>query len=195
MNFFIRKCDSKDTGTVVRLIETVYERMEHKEWFAADNSAYTEKMLSTGRGTAWMAVEEESGRPAGVFLAAFPSAAGGKAAASSDASASAAGDAEADEYDENLGRDIGLPEEALGKVAHMDSAAVLPEFCGFHLQRRLMETAEEALRRQGFRYLCCTVHPDNQASLKSVLSQGYRIMKTCEKYGGSPRHILLKVLE
>ncbi len=76
----------------------------------------------------------------------------------------------------------------------MDSAAVLPAFRGFHLQRRLMKTAEEELQREGFRYLCCTVHPDNKSSLQSVLSQGYRIAKTCEKYGGFPRHILIREL-
>ena len=99
-----------------------------------------------------------------------------------------------EDYEENLGRDIGLPESELGKVAHMDSAAVLPSFRGFHLQRRLMKTAEEELQREGFRYLCCTVHPDNKSSLQSVLSQGYRIAKTCEKYGGFPRHILVREL-
>ena len=99
-----------------------------------------------------------------------------------------------EDYEENLGRDIGLPESELRKVVHMDSAAVLPSFRGFHLQRRLMKAAEEELQREGFRYLCCTVHPDNKSSLQSVLSQGYRIAKTCEKYGGFPRHILIREL-
>ena len=185
MDFDIRKCEINDIETVVGLIEAVYEQMENKEWFAADNSEYTKKMLSQGPGTAWMAVEKESGQPAGVFMTAVPSVSGQSADAGENAP---------EDYEENLGRDIGLPETELGKVAHMDSAAVLPASRGFRLQRRLMEYAETELQKEGFRHLCCTVHPDNRSSLNNVLAQGYRIMKTCEKYGGSPRHILLKEL-
>ena len=186
MDFEIRKCGKEDIDTIVGLIRTVYEQMEQKEWFAADNSEYTRKMLAESRGTAWMAVEKESGQPAGVFMTAIPFPPG-------EMISEQEGNAQED-YEENLGRDIGLPESELGKVAHMDSAAVLPAFRGFHLQRRLMKTAEEELQREGFRYLCCTVHPDNKSSLQSVLSQGYRIAKTCEKYGGFPRHILIREL-
>ena len=186
MDFEIRKCGKEDIDTIVGLIQTVYEQMEQKEWFAADNSEYTRKMLAEGRGTAWMAVEKKSGQPAGVFMTAIPFPPG-------EMISEQEGNAQED-YEENLGRDIGLPESELGKVAHMDSAAVLPSFRGFHLQRRLMKTAEEELQREGFRYLCCTVHPDNKSSLQSVLSQGYRIAKTCEKYGGFPRHILVREL-
>ena len=68
MDFEIRKCGKEDIDTIVGLIQTVYEQMEQKEWFAADNSEYTRKMLAESRGTAWMAVEKESGQPAGVFM-------------------------------------------------------------------------------------------------------------------------------
>ena len=190
MEFDIRKCGRKDIDTIIALIRTVVELLEQKEWFAADNDEYTRKMLAEGRGTAWMAVERESGRPAGVFLTAVPLPSG-KAVPGPDSGPNAN---TPEDYEENLGRDIGLPESELGKVAHMDSAAVLPAFRGFHLQRRLMEAAEEELQKEGFRYLCCTVHPNNKSSLRSVLSQGYRIAKTCKKYGGSPRHILVKEL-
>ena len=202
MDFEIRKCGREDIDTIVGLIQAVYEQMEQKECFAADNSEYTRKVLAEGRGTAWMAVEKESGQPAGVFMAAIPSVPGeGIPGQGADGISEAGAEGISvpentqDDYEENLGRDIGLPESELGKVAHMDSAAVLPAFRGFHLQRRLMKTAEEELRKEGFRYLCCTVHPDNESSLRSVLSQGYRIAKTCEKYGGSPRHILVRELE
>ena len=81
-------------------------------------------MLGEGRGTAWMAVERESGRPAGVFLTAIPLPSG-KAVPGPDSGPDAN---TPEDYEENLGRDIGLPESELGKVAHMDSAAVLPAF-------------------------------------------------------------------
>ncbi|HJA93553.1 MAG TPA: GNAT family N-acetyltransferase [Candidatus Eisenbergiella merdipullorum] len=188
MDFLIRKCGPDDIDTVIRLIKTVYEQMEQKDWFAADNGEYTRKTLAEGRGTAYMAVEKESGTPAGVFMTAFPQAPG-KAALTSDGKTPEITD------DENLGRDIGLNDSMLEKVVHMDSAAVLSSFRGHHLQRRLMEYAEKDLRKKGYRYLCCTVHPDNRPSLNSVLAQGYRIMATCPKYGGYPRHILMKELD
>ena len=72
MEFDIRKCGRKDIDTIIALIRTVVELLAQKEWFAADNDEYTRKMLAEGRGTAWMAVERESGRPAGVFLTAIP---------------------------------------------------------------------------------------------------------------------------
>ena len=201
MDFEIRKCGREDIDTIVGLIQTVYEQMEQKEWFAADNSEYTRKMLAEGRGTAWMAVEKKSGQPAGVFMTAIPFVPRKTIAKPGTDEIPVAGTdgisgpgSMQEDYEENLGRDIGLPESELGKVAHMDSAAVLPAFRGFHLQRRLMKAAEEELQREGFRYLCCTVHPDNKSSLQSVLSQGYRIAKTCEKYGGFPRHILVREL-
>ncbi len=80
-------------------------------------------------------------------------------------------------------------------MAHMDTAVVLPQYRGAHLQRRLMKAAEKELRKEGFRYLCCTVHPDNRYSRESVLSQGYHVAASVKKYGGYPRDILVKDLE
>lgn len=76
----------------------------------------------------------------------------------------------------------------------MDSAAVRAEYRGNRLQYILMQEAEQELRTMGYRYLMCTVHPDNHFSRENVLRQGYRVMKTTEKYGGFIRDILLKEL-
>lgn len=171
MEFLLEKCEIEETDSIVHLIETVYEQMAEKEWFAADNGEYTRETLISGQGRAYKAVETLSGRMAAVFMTSYPGLSS-----------------------ENLGLDIGLPKDQLNKVAHMDSAAVLPQYRGHGLQRRLMQMAEPDLINEGYRYLCCTVHPDNQYSLNSILSQGYRIMATREKYGGYLRHILMKEL-
>ena len=52
---------------------------------------------------------------------------------------------------ENLGYDIGLPQDELSLVAHMDTAPVLPEYRGQKLQYRLMQMAEEELKKEGLR--------------------------------------------
>ena len=78
------------------------------------------------------------------------------------------------------------------KVAHMETAVVLSRYRGNHLQYRMMQEGEGDLRQRGYRYLMCTIHPENTFSLSNALKQGYQIMATKEKYGGYLRHILLK---
>lgn len=171
MNFKIEKATPAQYDSIINLIRTVYNNMEQADWFAADNDEYTREMLSSGKGTAFIASEEKTAALAAVFMVTYPG-----------------------HSDENLGLDIGLPTDSLTLVAHMDSAAVLPDYRGHHLQRRLMEHAEANLRKAGYRYLCCTIHPDNKYSLNNALSLGYEVMTTCEKYGGYLRAVLMKEL-
>ena len=93
-----------------------------------------------------------------------------------------------------MGRDAGLPEEELPLVAHMDTAAVLPQYRGHQLQYRLMQAAEADLRAMGFRYRMGTIHPDNVYSMNNGLKQGYQIIGEKLKHGGLRRAILMKDL-
>ncbi len=171
MQFHIEKAVPADYPAFAEISRQVWQLLDHKEWFAMDNPDYTLHVLTGGRGTGYKAMAEETGEIAGIFLTEVPGMS-----------------------EENLGRDICLSEEELPKVAHMDTAAVLPKYRGHHLQYLLMQAAEEDLRSQGFRYLMCTIHPENHASLNTALRQGYRIMTEKEKYGGYRRAILLKEL-
>ncbi len=171
MQFLIEKAVLEDYLIVADVIQSVWQQIQQKDWFVADDSEYTCHMLIEGNGIGYKAFEKDSGALAGVFLAALP------------------GNGE-----ENLGRDIGLPEMELGKVAHMETIAILPEYRGNGLQHSLMKTAEEELRKQGYRYLMCTVHPENRYSKNNIINQGYQVVLTKEKYGGYVRDILLKKL-
>jgi len=171
MQFLIEKAVPEDYLIVADVIQSVWQQIQQKDWFVADDSEYTCHMLIEGNGIGYKAFEKDSGALAGVFLAALP------------------GNGE-----ENLGRDIGLPEMELGKVAHMETIAILPEYRGNGLQHSLMKTAEEELRKQGYRYLMCTVHPENRYSKNNIINQGYQVVLTKEKYGGYVRDILLKKL-
>ena len=144
------------------LFERVYNEMEKKEFFAFD-PAYTPPQ----EGFTYEIYDGPT--LAAAFSMTFP---------------------ELDE--ENLGYDIGLSQKELEKVAHMDVAAVDPDYRGMGLQKRLMKLGEADAKALGYRYLMCTIHPDNAPSLKSALSLGYRVVQTKEKYGGKLRHILLK---
>lgn len=92
---------------------------------------------------------------------------------------------------DNLGLDINLPQDELSKVAHIESVAVIPSYRG-GIQISLIKEAEKILINKGYRYLMCTVHPDNFHSLKNLNYLGYEIIKTKIKYGGYKRHILKK---
>lgn len=169
MEFKIIKAVTTDSATIADVIQEVYRTLEQKDWYVADNAEYTYRMLSSGKGMGYLALNAETDEIAGVFMVTFPGNSKG-----------------------NLGNDIGLSKEQLPLCAHMDSAAVLPKYRGNHLQCRLMQTAEKELAALGYRYLLCTVHPDNRFSKGNALRQGYQVMKTTEKYGGYLRDILMK---
>lgn len=169
MNFTIKKASFEMYTDIVALIRSVYNSMEQKEWYAADNDEYTLEMLLSGKGTAFVALEEKTAALAAVFMVTYPG-----------------------NSSENLGLDIGLPNDVLSMVAHIDSVAVLPAYRGHGLQKQLMQHAEALLEESGYHYLCCTVHPDNCYSLNSALSLGYKVMTTCEKYSGYLRAVLMK---
>ncbi len=94
--------------------------------------------------------------------------------------------------EENLGRDLGWPEDALDISAHMDTVCVRPAFRGHGLQKRLVRAAEERLAGMGFTRFLATIHPDNVASLYSMLGLGYQVGATKRKYGGVLRHVVYK---
>ena len=166
--FHIIKTGVEDAALFSEIIMRAYKNMEHKEWFALEDEDYIRNGLMEGRGLGYKAVESDTGTPAGVFLVVFP------------------------EEQDNLGRDCGMDPDSLSYVAHMDIAAVLPEFTGWGLQRKMMLYAEEEIRRKGYRHLMCTVHPDNRFSRNNVIKAGYRPVKTAYKYGGMLREIFLK---
>ncbi len=95
---------------------------------------------------------------------------------------------------DNLGRDIGFDGQKLLLTAHMDIAVVHPEFRGNGIQKLLMTLAGIDAAALGYRYLMCTVHPENTASMRSALSLGYEVVAMKEKYGGYERAVLLKTV-
>ena len=94
---------------------------------------------------------------------------------------------------ENLGYEIGLPNDELERVLCMDSVAVDQEYRGHGLQRRLARFGEEEGARNGHDIYLATVDPRNTASLKNFLFEGYGIVAIRESYyQGLPRAIVMK---
>jgi ribosomal protein S18 acetylase RimI-like enzyme len=93
---------------------------------------------------------------------------------------------------DNLGRDINLPEKKLGKVAHLQAAAVHPAYRGHGLQRKLTFAHLDVIEELGYEHACCTVSPKNPVSLGNYLSCGLAIEGLRQKRHGWWRFILHK---
>lgn len=89
---------------------------------------------------------------------------------------------------------IPLTMENLRSVVHMDSASVLPEHRGYHLESRMIAYAETLIDTSKYHYSFATVAPENLASLKSLERNGYQVMIIKEKYGGLMRCVMMKEL-
>jgi hypothetical protein len=93
---------------------------------------------------------------------------------------------------DNLGRDINLPKEELIKVAHLQAAAVHPDYRGNALQRKLTIAHLAVIEAMGYEHVCCTVSPKNPVSLANYLSCGLVIAGLRPKMQGWWRYILHK---
>lgn len=95
---------------------------------------------------------------------------------------------------ENLGRDVGLPEDELGRVAHLQAAVVHPAYRGNGLQKRMGTAHLRVIEEMGFEHVLCTVSPKNPFSLRNVLSNGFVIRGLKPKFEGAWRYIMYKNL-
>ncbi|MCR5790044.1 MAG: tRNA (adenosine(37)-N6)-dimethylallyltransferase MiaA, partial [Lachnospiraceae bacterium] len=129
-----------DAEEIYGIMKQVFDELENKELYCLDDLESVQGYLS-GDGYAVVACDEESGRIAASLICQYPG---------RDPS--------------NLGNDIGLSEEECDRVLHMESAVVLPAYRGQHLEKRLLEYAEERADRSRTGYLMATVSPHNPAS-------------------------------
>lgn len=166
MELEFRKGNQRDTELFIQFLDTVKEEMTQKEWFYLDPPEVVREMMADGTMELWLAMDAD--RLAAAFDILHPG---------------------LDSF--NYGYDLGLTEEELLQVVHMDTSAVHRDYRGQGLQRKMVHTAEEELSGQGKRILLCTVHPENRYSLNNMLNQGYAIQKRVEKYG-SERFVLRK---
>ena len=142
--------------------QKVYETIDNKEYFAFDQSYIPPK-----QGYTYKLYQDD--KLVACFLLTFP---------------------HLDE--ENLGHDINFDDDKLLMVAHMDSVAVDSSYRGRGYQNILMKKAEEDAIKLGYKYLMCTIHPNNIFSMQNALKLGYKNVLTKAKYGGKIRAIMLK---
>jgi len=165
--FSFRHAVSQDTDEIYNLMQTIYNELDDKSIFVCDSLRHVRDML-TGNGSGIVALNSVN-EMIGCFLCEYP------------------GNSE-----DNLGRDIMLPESALDSVVHAETAVVLSKYRGNSLQARMLRLAEKLIDKKKYHYLLATVSPDNPASFKTLETNGFRHIMTKEKYGGFFRRIYCK---
>ena len=153
----------EDLPVIMNIMHTALELVEDKSWYAVDSKEFVEKYIQ-GQGFTLKAIVE--GNTAGFLTVRYPW-----------------------KDDDNLGDYIGLSEEEKMYVAHMESAAVLPEYRGLRIQNRLMAKGFEILRDTEYKYVMGTAHPDNVFSVNNFHKLGYEIVADVKKYGGLRRYV------
>lgn len=95
---------------------------------------------------------------------------------------------------DNLGLDLGMTDPALlHKVAHLERAAVVPQFRGNRLQIRMTGHAIRLAGLSGrWRYLFSTVAPGNFASMQDKFAVGMLIVKLLLKYADYWRYVFYR---
>lgn len=165
--FNIRTAKDDDVQLIYDCMRSVYNGLEDKSMFVCEDIEYVKRNISKHGFT--LIADADDGRTAGIFIFEYP----GRSI-------------------DNLGRDIGLSGEELDRVVHMDTVAVLPQYRGNGLLKRMLNAAEQMIDKNRYVYFMATAAPHNKASLNSFIESGYRIMKTVGKYGGFTRAVLLK---
>ena len=175
----IRRALNTDVEGIVQVMEEAVRTMERPEWFVSDDEAFIREHIDR-KGFTLIAEKQsfQSGeegkeyplnRIGGFLIVKFPGLS-----------------------EKNLGHTLHMPEENLLRVAHMDSAAVLPSWRGQGLQGKLIDAAERELIGGPYTLLMATVHPENRFSLENFLRRGYTVKATVRRYGGLLRYVLLK---
>ena len=165
--FYLKTAADSDAEQIHALMRRVYEGLEDKSLYVCDDLAFVKAHIAA-RGFAVMACAK-GGELAAALICRYPMAAA-----------------------DNLGRELGLSQEELLRVAHMESAATAPAFRGNGLQCQMLRYAESHIDTDRFRCFMATVSPDNPASCRSLEKSGYTPVKTVEKYGGLARRIYCK---
>lgn len=159
----IEYAKTEDLPVIMKIMHTALELVEDKSWYAVDSEEFVRNCIEK-QGFALKAMVD--GNIAGFLTVRYPW-----------------------EEEDNLGDYIGLSEEEKMFVAHMESAAVLPEYRGLRIQNQLMAKGFELLKDTEYKYVMGTAHPDNVFSVNNFLKLGYEVVADVKKYGGLRRYV------
>lgn len=92
----------------------------------------------------------------------------------------------------NHGHDLDYSQDELLQVAQFHGTLVKEDKRYNGIGHELVKKNCDEIFMAGYRIILATVHPENEASLKMVLKNGFAPKKLVTKYGGLPRIILEK---
>lgn len=200
-DYTLRPAAIEDAHEIWIVMDTCFQALEHKEYFICDDLDYVKDILS-GHGFGVVTCDM-NGKIVGNLLIKYPGLSeenlgydvfmnsyknNSLPSGSNDFLATST---RPKDYPRHA---IPLTHANLNRVLHMDSASVLLEHRGHHLESRMIAYAETLVDTSKYHYAFATVAPENLASLKSLTKNGYRIMVTKEKYGSLMRCVMMKSL-
>lgn len=153
----------EDLPVIMSIMHKALELVEDKSWYAVDSEEFVSKCIE-GQGFTLKAMVDDN--VAGFLTVRYPW-----------------------KDEDNLGDYIALSDEEKMYVAHMESAAVLPEYRGLRIQNQLMAKGFELLKETEYKYVMGTAHPDNVFSVNNFYKLGYEIVADVKKYGGLRRYV------
>lgn len=164
MSITMRFATQEDAADIFELMTSVYEQLEDKALFVCDDYEFVCNHITRD---GFIVVAVDGNRIVGSLIVRYPLL-----------------------CEDNLGRDIGLSDIELLRVAHMESACVLSLYRGMNIQKKLMKYAIEVLTKSGkIDYIMGTVAPANFPSIISFERLGFTKIATKMKYSGRLRHI------
>lgn len=170
MEILIKEATVNDIGEIIKLKREIWDKLENKDWY-----------VISGTDSNCLRGELENN---GIILKAL-----------------------------DCGKIIGFiimcnslaKENEIVKKLHLENevnmcielcnGAVDAEYRGNNLYTEMAKKAEEIIiNRYEKKYILATVHPDNLASLKSLVKIGYKVICKTKMYGNLDRCILIKRL-
>ncbi|MCR8634223.1 GNAT family N-acetyltransferase [Paenibacillus radicis (ex Xue et al. 2023)] len=158
-----------DLPKVLDLLDFVYWRLEHKDWFFKDDEDFLSRHFEA-RGRIFGIFNED--RLTAYAVLSFPGS----------------------DHD-NIAQHYDISQEEYHEVAMLDSCIVHPDYRGRSFQYHLSLQRELCAKESGYTHLLSTAHPDNAASVNNLSKIGMKIYRTGIKKDNKIRHFMYKSLK
>lgn len=168
MDISIAEASINDIDEIIKLKKDIWDKMKHKEWYVIDgtNKDFLENQLNN-KGLILKAISNN--KIIGFLI-----------------------------VENNIKKERNIIkyahlENESDKCIELANVAIAHEYRGNNLFTLMVKKAEKIMsEKYNIKYVLSTIHPDNVASMKSLLNIGYKVVCKTKMYGNKDRCILLK---